>query len=187
MKILLTIISLFALISCAHQNQKIRVDFSLDEKKSNIGNDVGISLAVFDDRLENKFFGTKEFCDDQKISITSNQNLAELLENEINNQLLRKGFKQGNEKIVEIRIQNLKYEASCGFLLGRSKADVSVKVSVTSSKGKIKTTKNFGLTANSKHFLLPLASTDADTINNVLSQVVRDILEDDMIVRNLSQ
>ena len=184
MKKLLIIAAFFTLISCAHEDQKVRLDFSFHDKKSNIGNDVKIALAVFDDRLEIGFIGTKEFCDDQKISITSEQNLAELLKKEMTEQLYKKGFKEGNDKMVEVRIQSLKYKAECGLMLGRSKANLLIKVLVINAKTGAKITKNFELSLKGKHFIIPLASTDAETINDLLQEVVEDILEDDIIVRN---
>jgi len=187
MKKLLIIISLFTLISCNHQDEKIHLNFSFKQEKSNIGNNVGTRLTVFDDRLVNDFIGVKEFCDDEKININSGGNLVELLRKEIDEQLLRKGFKQGNEKLIEIHIQNLKYEAKCGIFLGQSKADILVKVLVTNSKSNVTAVKNFALSMQSKHFILPLASTDANTINRLISEVVNDILDDDILLRSLTQ
>ena len=184
MKKLLIIISLFTLISCTHQDQNIRLDFSFDEKKSNIGNGVGINVAVVDNRSETKFLGSKEFCDAQQISIISEQNLAEIVKKEIDNQLLRKGFRQGDDKLVEIQIQQLKYEAQCGIILGKSKADILVTVTVTTPRVGGKITKNFNISLDNKHFIIPLAGTDAKTINNLIKEVVENILDDDMILRN---
>lgn len=187
MKKILIIISLFTLISCNHQDRKVHLNFSFEQTKSNIGNDIGVHLAVFDDRLVSGFIGVKEFCDDQKISLTSDQNLAELLKKEIDEQLLRKGFKQGDQKLVEIRIENLKYDAKCGLVIGKSQADILVKVSVTDAKTNINAVKNFELSIQSKHFILPLSSTDDNTINRIISEVVKDILDDDILLRSLAQ
>ncbi len=184
MKKTLIIISLLTLISCTHQDQKTRLDFSFDGKKSNIGSDTKIDLTVFDERLENGFIGTKEFCDGKKITIGSEQNLAELLKKKINAEFYKKGFKQGSDKLVEIHIQNLKYKAECGFLLGKSSANFQIKVLVTNNKTGSKATKNFELSLNNKHFILPLESTDDDTINDLIEEVIGDFLEDDILLRN---
>jgi uncharacterized lipoprotein YajG len=184
MKKLLIITALLTTISCNHVDQKVRLAFSFDEKKSNIGNDVGVNLTVFDDRSEKNFIGSKEFCDNQKISLTNDQNLVELLKKEVNEQLLRKGFKQGNDKMVELRIQHLKYKASCGFILGKSETSILIRAIVTNAKTGKKVTKDFELSLNGKHFIIPLASTDASSINDVLDELAAKILDDDMIVRN---
>lgn len=187
MKKLLVIAALFALISCNHANQKIRLEFSFDEQKSNMDNNIGIDVAVFDDRLENDSIGTKEFCNYQKINISSEQNLPELLQKEINQQLLKKGFKQGNDKLVEIHIEQLRYKSECGFLLGKSKINILVKVVIANPRSGAKITKNFKSSLNSKHFIISLESTDKEIINNLLEEVVGDILSDDVLIKNLAQ
>ena len=187
MKKLLILISLLTLISCTNKDKKIRLDFSIHDKKSNIGNEVKIRLAVVDDRLENNFIGTKEYCDNGKINITTQQNLAELLKQKISDNLLQKGFKNGNDKLIEIHIEQLQYKAECGFLLGKSEAEVAIKVTITDVKSGAKITKNFEVSANNKHFILPLASTDEKVVNDILEVVVEDILNNNALLKNLTQ
>lgn len=187
MKKLLIVASLFTLISCTHQDKKIRLDFSLEDKKSNIGNGVKLNLVVIDDRLENNFIGTKEYCDNEKITISTEQNLAELLKKKISDNLLQKGFVGGNDKLVEIHIAQLQYMAECGFLVGKSKGDVMIKVSVIDPKSGAKITRDFEVSLSNKHFILPLAATDEKIINDLLEVVVKDILDNDMLLRNPAQ
>lgn len=184
MKKFLIVASLFALASCVHPDQKVRVELTFKDAKSNIGNNVKVDLAVFDDRLETQLFGSKEFCDGQKINLINEQNLTRLLKDEISDQLSKKGFKQGSDKFVEIHIKQLKYKADCGFLLGKSRADILAQVLTINPKTGTKTTKNFELSSKNKHLILPLASTDAEIINELLEEMVGNILNDDIIVRN---
>jgi uncharacterized lipoprotein YajG len=184
MKKLLIVASLFTLISCTHQDKNIRLDFLPEDMKSNIGNGVKLNLTVIDDRLETKFIGTKEYCDNEKISIYSEQNLAALLKKKIRDNLLQKGFVGGNDKIIEIRIKQLQYKAECGFLVGKSKGDVMIKVSAIDPKNGAKITRDFEVSLNNKHFILPLAATDEKIINDLLEVVVKDILDNDMLLRN---
>ena len=185
MKKFLLVVSLLATISCSHQNQKVTLDLSFDEKKSNIGNGSAIDVVVFDDRANKEIIGKKIF-GDEKITISPEQNLAQLLEQKIKENLGRKGFSQGGDKIVEIHIESLEYRARRRFFIGTSKADGVLKVIVSNVKSGEKFTKNFTLTIKNKHFIAPLASTDANTINELLQELVQDILNDKAVLKNLA-
>lgn len=186
MKKFLLIAALLATISCSHQNQKITLDLYFDEKKSNIGNGSAIDVVVFDDRINKEIIGKKIF-GDEKITISPEQNLALLLEQKIKENLGRKGFSQGGDKIIEIRIETLEYQARRRFFIGTSKANGLLKVVVSNIKTGEKFTKNFTLTVKNKHFIAPLASTDANTINELLQELVQDILSDKAILKNLTK
>ncbi len=187
MKKLLIILSLLTVISCANKDKKIRFDFSVDTKKSNIGNGAKLDLAVFDDRLENASIGSKEYCDNKKITISTDQNLAELLQKKISDSLLQKGFKQGNDRLIEIHIEHLQYKAECGFILGKSQAEVAIKVSVKDPKSNAKIIKDFELSLSNKHFILPLITTDEKIINDLLETVIKDILDNNILLKNPAQ
>jgi len=184
MKKLLTILALTTLFSCTHQDQKVRLDLSLNVEKSNIGNDVGINLMVFDDRLEKGFIGSKEHCDNQKINITLEQNLAELLKKQMISLLMKKGFRQGSDRIIELHIQELQYKAICSFMIGKSEANILIRVVSIDPKTNRKNTKDFQLSLNGKHFIIPLESSDANAINEIFNEILAKILDDDVILRN---
>lgn len=185
MKKFLLIASLLATISCTHQNQSIKLDISFDEKKSNIGNGSAIDVVVFDDRANREIIGKKVF-GDEKITISPEQNLALLLEQKIKDNLSRKGFVQGGDKIVEIHIESLEYLARRRFFIGTSKANGELKVIVSNVRSGERFTKNFTLAVKNKHFIAPLTSTDANTINEVLQELVQDILNDKAVLKNLA-
>jgi uncharacterized lipoprotein YajG len=185
MKKLLMIAVLFTLASCVYPNQKVKLNFSsINGGASNIGNGTGIILEVFDDASGSGYIGNKTYCNNQKITIATQQNLAEMLKEKIRDGLYNKGFIQGGDKLITIRISRLKYKAECGFFLGRSEADISVKVLVTNLKTGVKITKNYERFTNNKHFIIPLASTDARIINDLVEEVIEDVLEDNMLFMN---
>ena len=128
MKKLAFIASIFFVSSCTYNDQKVNLDLVIYNEKSDIGLGKGIDLQTFDERKNAEILGTKEFCDDEKISITSNQNLAELVKQKIAENLSAKGFSKGNDKLVEVAIKELNYEAQCKFIIGRSNANTIVKV-----------------------------------------------------------
>lgn len=187
MKKLLAVATFFILISCSHQNQKVSFNLSFNDNKLSVENGSGINIAVIDDRLEKKILGTKEFCNDDKITISSDENLTELLQQKISENLAQKGFKKGRDKVLAIHLSNLQYSAKCGLIIGKSNADIAIKVVITDYKSGSEITKNFDLFLNSKHLFRPLESTDSQTINNLLQEMVSDILKDEALLKNLSQ
>jgi uncharacterized lipoprotein YajG len=181
MKKTLLITAILILASCSHYDQKIRLQLNVESEKSKISKGVGIKLEVVDEREEIDLLGEKEFCDDTKIAITSQQNLANLVQRKIESALADRGFSKGNDRVVKIAIQKLNYEAECEFLVGESKANLLIVVSTANSKEKL--TKNFELSQKNKHFLLPLAQTDKKIINDLLSRVIEEILKDDILLK----
>jgi disulfide oxidoreductase YuzD len=45
--------------------------------------------------------------------------------------------------------------------------------------------KNYGLTIEKDHFIMPLITTDEDTINAALQETIYDIFQDDGLIENL--
>ncbi|MBP7709842.1 MAG: hypothetical protein KA100_02085 [Rickettsiales bacterium] len=186
MKKLFLLSALIFAISCTHENQKIKFDISIDREKSDFGNVGAIDVVAFDDRSQKNLLGEKTF-GDEKIQITSNEDLAELLRQKISENLQQKGFKNGLDKTVEIHLESLQYKAVRKFFIGTSAADSAIKIVVKNNKTGEKFTKNFALSINGKHFLAPLEETDAATINTILRDTVLDILGDKSLMRSLAK
>jgi uncharacterized lipoprotein YajG len=184
MKKILVIAAIFGLFSCSYKDQRIALDLSYDSEKSNIGQGNKIAVKVLDERLQKNFIGSKEYCDHQKILIKNEQNLAEILKQELDLQLARKGFVAGNDKLLELRIERLEYKASCKYLVGKSEANILVKATITNNKTGLRTNRSFEVSQDGKHFLVPLASTVEDSINNILQDSVKEILGDDSLLKN---
>lgn len=186
MKKILAMFSLLLAISCSHANQTVKLDFTLDNKKSDIGNDKKVRILVIDDRSNKEIIGSKEF-GDEKIEIKLDQNLAEFLQKKITESLVEKGFKIGDEKIVEIHLKKLKYKAKCKFMIGSSKANGEINLIVKNSKTKSEFTKDYNLSLKRKHFLVPLESSDAKIINSLIEEMAEDILDDKKFLENLTK
>jgi uncharacterized lipoprotein YajG len=187
---LITLLSLA--ISCTHQNQKIDIGFHFELEKSNIANGTRVALKVFDDRVNKTILGSKKF-GDEKIEITANQNLTDFFYKEISKNLTAKGFLTAKSfnldkvNIVEIHIETLKYKAARHFPLGKSEAHSVIRVIVRAVGAKSEFTKNYTLDLTDKHFIAPLASTDAQTINSLLQETITDITEDSAFLKSLIQ
>jgi len=187
MKKILLVASLILIASCTHQNQKISLDLSLNSNKTNSGNGASIDLMVFDDRANDTIVGTKEFGQYEKIDISSRENIALLLTQTIEQNLIQRGFKKGNGKIFEIHIEQLNYVAKRGFPIGTSQGNASIKVVVKNTKTRTIVTKNFSLSLNNKHFIVPLESTDLAIINNMIQEITQDIVNNSELIRTLAQ
>lgn len=188
MKKLLAVLILLTAISCAHQDQKINLTLNhLNENSIEEKNPTTIDLKVFDDRKNKEVIGSKEFNEDEKIYISSEENLAEFLQFKISKNLEKRGFLKGKEKLVEIRVKTFSYKAERHFFIGKSKADIALKVVVKNAKNGVTTTKDFALSVKRKHFIAPLESTDAKTINSILEEIVDDVLSDETLLQTLAK
>lgn len=186
MKNLLIFATFLTLISCSHHDQKIKFDLNLNEQKSNIGKGAGIDLVMIDDR-SGDLIGVKEFGAEEKIKISSEENLAEFLQKKITKNLLQKGFSIGFGKTLEIHITNLEYTAKRKFFIGESVGKIAITTVVTNNRSQSILTKNFSSVLDSKHFIAPLESTDAAIINNLLGEIINNILEDAELLKKLAE
>lgn len=186
MKKLFLLAAVFFAASCTHENQKMKFDIAIDREKSDFNNVGAIEVVAFDDRSQKEILGNKIF-GDEKIQITSDQNLSELLLHKISENLAQKGFQKGRDKIVEIHLESLQYKAMRKFFIGTSEADSTIKIIVKNVKSGEKFTKNFSLSVKGKHFLAPLEATDEEIINEILRDTVLDILSDKSFLKSLSK
>jgi uncharacterized lipoprotein YajG len=182
-KKIFTIITLFTAISCAHQDQKIKLNLSLDAKKLEIANPVEIDFTVIDDRLNKKTLGQKEF-GEKSVYLIIDQNLADFLQQKISQAFVEKGLKIGNDRIIELHVKTFKYSAKSGFPLGESSGEIALQIIIKNEKSGEKLTRNFSLALKNKHFLRPLEATDSKTANALLQEVVQDFL-DDAVIKDL--
>lgn len=185
MKKILLIATLLTAISCSHYDQKVKLDIAFDSTKENVGKGQAIDLTVVDRRADKEILGTKKF-GDATVKITSDQDLAAFLQTRITENLLARGFKMGKGKDVEISIEEFKYKASRHFPTGKSKGNVTLRVVVKGGFGE-KFTKNYEISVKNKHFVGPLQSTDERTINALLQDAARTLVNDEMFLQSLKK
>lgn len=177
---------LVAISSCANQSiQTIDLDISLKNIQSNYGNYKKVKLEIYDER-ENKNFIGKKIVGGIFVNINSNQSLIDLVQNNITIALKLKGFDPGNDKVFEVHIANFEYYAKRDFFIGHSKANILFKIVVRDKYDTNKRyQKNYGLTINKDHFIMPLMKTDEATINYMLQEIFNDIFKDNNLMDNL--
>lgn len=185
MKKIIFLTSLF-LASCTHTDQKIKFNFDLENKSQNVGHGTGIDLVVIDER-SNDIIGSKEFSPEEKIKISSSENLSEVLQKRILDNLLNKGFKKGFSNTLEIQIISLDYKAKREFFIGNSQANMEIKAIVINNRNQSTLTKDFSSSFSSKHFIAPLESTDEASINGMVKEIIENILNDREVLNKLAQ
>lgn len=184
MKKLFLILPLLATISCTHLDRQVVLNFDLNNQSSSIGSGKGVEVTVFDDRLNKAILGRKKFSAEE-VKILPNVELAGFLQQKILQNLTRRGFEIGRDRIVEIHIEDLSFEAKRGFPIGVSKIDARLKVVIINTKTGAKFIKNYGTSWDSKHFVSTFESSDAQTINLLLRDVVQEIVSDDSFLEGL--
>ena len=187
MKKIFLVTALFFVLSCTHENQKVKFDLTLNSSQSAVGNGKAINLKIFDDRLDKKVIGTKKFSSDDVIQIISEENLSNLLAEKISKNLEERGFKIGLDKDFEIHIDKLEYRAKRKFFIGKSEGRISIKVVVKNNKDGSAMGKNFNIFLNNKHFIAPLESTDESTINALLQEAIQDALDNSDILKFIAR
>jgi uncharacterized lipoprotein YajG len=185
-KLLLILITSLSLSACAtNKVENLNFRLSLDSDSSNIGNNKKVEVVVIDERTDSETLGQKRV-GKYFVTIKSNQNLVDLIQDQVNHGLAQKGFSRGFDKTLEIRLVNLDYNANRGVFKGHSKASVLLRVAV---KDKFNISKkyqrNYGLTIDKDHFIAPLLTTDEQSINFVLQETLNDLLRDQDLMETL--
>jgi uncharacterized lipoprotein YajG len=185
MKKIFLISAILMLSSCNHYDQKMKLEIVMPKQKPAVTNSKTFELTVVDQRKDADVLGTKQF-GEEKIEITSNQNLALFLQNELSENLLQKGFQFGKNKKVEIAIKSFGYKAERAFV-GKSKVDINLQITVKNNQTGKKFTRNLELSSSRKHFIAPLETTDAKSINAILKEAVQNILSDEAFLQSLAE
>lgn len=182
---LIAVLSALLAFSCTHQDQNVKLNLNISNiEKISPNPTKSVFVEVVDTRSEPEILGSKTF-GDEKIKISTEDNIAKLLNEQISKNLVEKGFKNGREKLVQISIESFNYKAERHFLIGNSSANVVAKVVINDTKNREKFSKKFNLSIKRKHFIAPLEKTDSETINKILRDVALEILDDSAIIERL--
>ncbi len=185
MKKILLILPLLTAISCVYNDQKIALNFDLKNQVSTIGNYKGVELLVVDNRINKPLLGRKKFSSDEEIEIAPTTDLSAFVQQKITQNLLSRGFQYGRDKMVQIYIESLFYNASRDFAVGNSQISAKFKVVVKDKKTNYEFIKNYEMSYDNKHFIMPLEATDKKIINNFLRDMLQEILSDDNFIESL--
>lgn len=184
MKNLFSLIFLTAIISCSYKNYDATVKLKIDNRKSVIGEHIGVEIAVDDSRIKDNL-GVKKINKTKTIFIGLKNDIEQEIHKKVENYLLNRGFEKGKDRIIGIHITKLYYEAKKGYFVGESKVEVEIQVAIKNNNSKKITFKKYGETLSRNHFLLPSEKMDEKLINRALSDVIQDLLEDDDFLQSL--
>jgi len=184
MKKQILVLSLIALASCTYNDRKISLNLNIEQNQHTISKATALKISVVEYRQDPQVIGTKKI-GDAKVNLTSDQNLAIMLHDKISQSLFAQGFKKGNDKQLEFRIEEFRFKAERHFFIGKSDAEAKIKAIITDAKGNVKFTKTFELSLKNKHFIASFETTDEETINQLLNDVAQDIVSDKSLLENL--
>jgi len=190
MKYLLILSTLFLSFSCSYKNQTLDLKISPQGEFTKATPDSHIMVQVFDDRKSRKntkVFGTKNYYK-KEISLSSKNPLPCIIKTSVNKNLKERGYTfNNNRRYLELHILDLNYNSKKGIFIGSSNGEVKIKAIV---KNYNKTTifeKTFDLMLNRKHAIISHLTTDKKTIENLLTEAVEDILQDDSIQKQITK
>ena len=176
--------ALMMTVSCTYNNQKVELGFDLNNKVSAIGHYKKVEVVVVDTRENKDVIGEKKYSSEVTVKITPNQDIANFLQQKLTHNLISRGFQYGNDKTLTLKIESLFYKANRS-LIGTSEMGTSFKIIIKDNKNGSIFVKNYNISQNNKHFIMPLDSTVADAVNKFLQDAVQEIVADDSFIENL--
>ena len=182
-KIISTSIVIVALLvsgGCAFKPQKANIAPTVSVMASSEGNGVAVAVRVSDER-PSKTLGRRGTAYGAAAEITAAQDIAVVVQKEIIDGLKKKGFTTvdgngtSNTKLsVEVRL--LEYSTSVGFWTGGVNIKGALKA-VAGKNGKVYE-KMYRTDKEERVVVVPTAETNEEWINDALSEVLRQLLDD---------
>jgi uncharacterized lipoprotein YajG len=188
-KLLTTLLPLIFLSSCVSYNQEIlSFNLSTSEKYSDFGKGKAVQIVVIDSRINNNLLGKKRL-GEKVIKIKSDQNITIAAKDKISKDLGQQGFVAVDggliDKVLEVHIINLNYNAYREFFVGNSKIDVLLKIVARDVSSGVTYSTKQSLSMDKKHFIMPLITTDEKTINLALQEALNSIFENQKLLEFL--
>lgn len=186
---LITIFSVF-LTACASKIVEVRLlepnqesiaaeERHHEEDEDILSYELFNNIEVVDNRESQELLGIKEY-GDKEIEIINNQDLANLIKDEIIQNLQEDNQAIDQNKTLKIALKTLKYNSQRGFFLGKSKAKIAIKASlVDNDTNRMEYGRTYNLENERPHFIISLEKTDQKTINTTLRNAVDKILEEE--------
>jgi hypothetical protein len=187
MKKLLTILLPFIFLSsCVSYDQEILgFNLSASEKYSDFGKGKAVQVLVTDDRIDNNLLGKKRL-GQRVVKIKSDQSVTAAAKSKISKDLGQQGFVAVDggliDKVLEVHIVNLNYNAYREFFIGSSKVDVLLKIVARDVSSGVTYSTKQSLTMDKKHFIMPLITTDEKTINLALQEALNSVFENQKLL-----
>lgn len=185
----LAAIAALLLTGCAFAPQKANIAPTVSVMSSSEGNGIGVAVRVTDERAS-KSLGRRGTAYGAAAEITAAQDVAMIAQNEIIAGLKKKGFAAAESEsgaraklMVEVRL--LEYSTSQGFWTGGVHIKGALKA-VASKDGK-SYEKMYRSEKEERIVVVPTADKNEKWINDALSDVLTQLLDDKGLVMFLSQ
>ena len=180
------------LMGCAFTPQQVTFNPKLDTiTNSNQGNNVSVSVQVSDERVS-KSLGRRGSGYGPAAEISSTENLADIVNDQLVSGLRKKGFNAVSAKndagtnaklLIEIRL--LEYSTSMGFWTGGVHIKGAVKA--LAQKNNKAFDQIYRVEKEERVVVVPTAETNSEWLNQTLTELLTQVLQDANLVNFLAQ
>ena len=177
------------LSGCAFHAQKVTLDPTLNTTKSVEGAGISIALRVVDER-ENTSLGHRGTAYGAAAEISSSQDVAALVQSKISEGLNSRGYRvvpyqQAADRQLTFEVRSLNYSTSTGFWTGG--LDIAGAMKARATSGPESFEQFYRVDDKKRVGVVPTAGTNAEWINDALSEMLQKIFNDTTLFRFLTQ
>lgn len=183
--------AVFALLlsGCAFTPQKANISPTVSVMNSSEGSGIDVSVRVTDER-PSKSLGRRGTAYGAAAEITAAQDIAVIAQNEIIAGLKKKGFAardgdSGSKAKLVVEVRLLEYSTSQGFWTGGVHIKGALKAAATKDSKSYE--KMYRSEKEERVVVVPTAETNEKWINDALSDVLTQLLDDKGLLMFLSQ
>lgn len=176
--LLVSLVSLFS--GCAHGPQQIWLAPSINVPPSGEGRGVPVALSVVD-RRPFRSLGQSGAAKDPATELTTSQDIAAVVRQEIMKGLQAKGFVPVHGTVDEevrliVEVRSLEYTRAQGELTDKVNIQGILKAGAAKTRQQLE--KTYRVVNTEQVLIAPSAETNARWINEALNDVLRQLLED---------
>ena len=188
-KILGCLIITMLVAGCAYIDQNLQVAPTTNIATSSIGSGKPVELKVVDDR-DQTIIGRRGSAYGPAAKIQTNQDLAGLLREAVADGLRRKGFALAQTgspaSSMRVELRTLAYDASMGLWTAGNVGSAVVKVIATAPSGKTYE-KSYRGQREIRTAFVGSQETNANVINDALSDALDQVFSDEELLKNLAE
>lgn len=182
------VIAVLALSGCAFNPQKVHLAPTVNVAETNIGNGATVSLRVLDER-PTKSLGHRGTAYGAAAEITTDQDLAAVVHDEVQRGLTRKGFTvvppaSNADASLTLELRALEYSTSTGFWTGGVNVNGAIKAIAQRPGDEYE--RMYRVDTDNRVVVVPTAGKNSEWINSTLSGLLGQIFEDVGLFRFLA-
>lgn len=187
-RLLLISLSILIASGCAFNPQKANLAPNVNVAQSQTGNKTPVYIRVIDERAD-KTLGRRGNAYGAAAEITSQQDLAEVIKNEITKGLNNQGFVVTSEANAQssltVEIRALEYSTSQGFWTGGVHIKGALKGRAEGKSGRFE--KMYRYEKEERVVVVPTAETNEKWINDALSETLSQLIKDTELLSFLAK